>query len=227
MNEIIIKFPSTPYLFSLEKECIRNDKCLSMEERNAFLLNCIIVEEKIDGANLGISFDQDGIPVFQNRGGTINSFVGQWKQLFNWFLAHEYFLFDALFDRYILFGEWCYARHSVFYDSLPDFFIAFDIFDKQNKSFFSVNKRNFFLKDSGIYSVPLIGKGYYSMEQLSKLVLTSKYGQEKAEGIYLRIDEGEELKQRAKFVRPSFHQAIEDHWSRNTLVLNRLKEDKQ
>lgn len=227
MNEIFTKFPSTPYLSFLEKECVRNDKCFSIEERNAFLSNCIIVEEKIDGANLGISFDKQGNPVFQNRGGTINSFSGQWKQLFNWFLAHEHFLFDTLVDRYILFGEWCYARHSIFYDSLPDFFIAFDIYDKQNNCFYSVEKRNCFLNGSGIYCVPLIGKGYYSFEQLSKLVFISNYGQEKAEGIYLRIDAGEKLKQRAKLVRPLFHQTIEDHWRRRALVQNCLKKDKR
>jgi len=30
----------------------------------------------------------------------------------------------------ILYGEWCYAKHSIHYTMLPDYFIAFDIFLK-------------------------------------------------------------------------------------------------
>jgi hypothetical protein len=32
--------------------------------------------------------------------------------------------------RHILFGEWCRAQHSVFYSRLPDYFLAFDIWDR-------------------------------------------------------------------------------------------------
>ena len=51
------KFPSTPHLAVLENSNIRDDKVLSKEERELFLQHNVYVEEKIDGANLGISFD--------------------------------------------------------------------------------------------------------------------------------------------------------------------------
>src|SRR5205807_2014548 len=33
----------------------------------------------------------------------------------------------ALTDRYILYGEWLYAKHTVFYTDLPHYFLEFDI----------------------------------------------------------------------------------------------------
>jgi hypothetical protein len=44
---------------------------------------------------------------------------------------------DSESPRFILFGEWVYAKHSIHYSKLPAYFIAFDIFDLQNQSFLS------------------------------------------------------------------------------------------
>ncbi len=217
------KFPSTPHLAVLGDNDVRDDKCFTESERKEFLSHEIIVEEKIDGANLGISFDPNGEPVFQNRGSIITVFSGQWKKLQDWYLRHADFLFDRLTDQYILFGEWCYARHSVFYDSLPDYFAAFDIFDKNTGLFFSVKRRNDFLSNSGLFMVPLIQKGFFSFEQLKDLTFTSHFGHLTAEGIYLRIDDEQWLRQRAKLVRPAFRQAIEEHWSHQTIFPNQIK----
>lgn len=35
----------------------------------------------------------------------------------------------------ILFGEWCYAKHSIGYSALPGYFVAFDIFIKSEKKY--------------------------------------------------------------------------------------------
>ena len=45
---------------------------MSEEERDEFLRYQITVEEKIDGANLGISFDGDGNLLLRNRGASFN-----------------------------------------------------------------------------------------------------------------------------------------------------------
>ncbi len=51
------KFPSTPHLALLGDVEIRGDKVMSELERAEFLCHEFAVEEKVDGANLGISFD--------------------------------------------------------------------------------------------------------------------------------------------------------------------------
>ena len=51
------KFPTTPHLTILGTGKVREDKVLTQLERDYFLEHKLTVEEKIDGANLGISFD--------------------------------------------------------------------------------------------------------------------------------------------------------------------------
>ena len=52
------KFPSTPHLALLGGVGVRDDKVMSEFERCEFLRHELVVEEKVDGANLGISFDE-------------------------------------------------------------------------------------------------------------------------------------------------------------------------
>jgi len=217
------KFPSTPYLTMLESISIRNDKIMSLVDCEAFLSNTLIVEEKIDGANLGISFDAEGNILLQNRGGYVfESLRPQWRKLPNWLEPKMDLLFDLLTDRYILFGEWCYAQHSIVYNKLPDWFIGFDIYDKLDKRFLSVQFRNNMFRVLGVSSVPKLGEGVFSIDTLTNLFSQSKFGDFLAEGVYLRYDKGNWLEQRAKLVRPKFIQSIETHWSRGQLKKNRL-----
>nr|WP_319495301.1 RNA ligase family protein [uncultured Desulfobacter sp.] len=140
---LYFKFPSTPHLIVLGGNQVREDKVLTKESRNIFLKNQLIVEEKIDGANLGISFDQDGTLILQNRGAVLSPpYTGQWQKLKRWLSIHMEKLFDHLHDRYILFGEWCFAKHSIGYNKLPDYFLGFDVFDKKNDKFLSFDLRN-------------------------------------------------------------------------------------
>ena len=37
----------------------------------------------------------------------------------------------------ILFGEWLYAQHSISYSNLPDYFLAFDLYNKKKKLFYN------------------------------------------------------------------------------------------
>ncbi len=225
MNPIFFKFPSTPHLSVLGNSIVRDDKVLSIEQRDHFLKNILSVEEKIDGANLGISFDEAGTLILQNRGSVLTKpYSGQWKKLEKWLQYRREILFDHLHDQYILFGEWCFARHSVGYDNLPDYFLGFDIFDKQNRQFLSIKKRNEKFKTMNVFSVPLIDQGIFSFQQLSELMGKSFFSDETAEGIYLRHDEGKWLKDRTKLVRPEFIQTMEDHWSRKKIIPNRLIE---
>lgn len=217
------KFPSTPYIF-FDNTIQKKDKNHLMDsEIEDFLNNKITVEEKIDGANLGISFDCNGNLYLQNRGEFLyEPFCGQWKPLKQWINLHEDELFDVLSDKFILYGEWCYARHSIKYDKLTDWFLAFDLYDKQNNKFLSVRNRNIKLKATTLSLVPELGYGMWKKEELPNLFSVSKMGSYNSEGIYLRLDNEDWLIKRAKMVRPEFRQQIEEHWSRKLLEQNQL-----
>lgn len=225
MKDDFFKFPSTPHLTPPDGIDIRGEKILSESERDAFLRHELVVEEKVDGANLGISFDVDGNIRAQNRGSYLSlPGSGQWKELREWLVPRTNALFDHLTDRYILFGEWCYARHSVPYARLPDWLLGFDIYDQRASRFLSCNKRDEFLEKMAIARVPIIARGRFTFRDIPKLLSQSKLGSEPAEGLYLRHDQGERLVQRAKLVRPAFIQSIGQHWSQSEIQPNRLLE---
>lgn len=223
MKDDFFKFPSTPHLATLPGVELRDDKVLSESERNEFQQHNLVVEEKVDGANLGISFDSEGNIRAQNRGSYLHlPGSGQWKKLDQWLMPRTDSLFEYLCDRYILFGEWCYAQHSVFYDRLPDWFLGFDIYDKQVGRFLSTDRRDELFRKMCIAQVPVIARGRFTYPELKKLLSGSKLTNQPAEGLYLRFDKGDWLAQRAKLVRPEFIQSVEQHWSRSAIKPNRL-----
>lgn len=223
-----VKFPSTPHLAVLDGVSVRNDKVLSLSERECFLAHNVTVEEKIDGANLGISFDGEGRLRAQNRGNVLRPpMTGQWKALPEWMVRRSGHFWDVLSDRYILFGEWCYAKHSVFYDQLPDWFVGFDVFDSEADRFVCKETRDDFLANLELTVVPCVARGRLTFKEIIEHLGKSQYGEAPMEGLYLRYDEGDWLGQRAKLVRRDFMQSIEQHWSRGMLEVNRLMAPKE
>jgi hypothetical protein len=223
--EDFFKFPTTPHLAVLGKGTVRDDKVLSQEERDAFLRHRLIVEEKVDGANMGISVAASGEIRVQNRGAyLVKPYYGQWKRLPEWLSPRTDLFFDLLRDRYILFGEWCYAQHSVYYDGLPDWFLGFDIFDKVDRKFFSCRRRDEILVALKVFKTPRIKEGFFSFAGLQELFSTSLLGEAPAEGLYMRWDTNGWLGNRAKLVRPTFLQTIVDHWSQRNIRTNKLQD---
>ena len=226
MKNDFFKFPSTPHLTLLGGTEVRNDKVMSESERNEFLRHELVVEEKVDGANLGISFDHEGNIRAQNRGTYLHfPCSGQWKKLSEWLHPRTDELFEQLTDKYILFGEWCYAQHSVIYDRLPDWFLGFDVFDKDTAKFFSCSRRNDVFDALEISQVPMMERGHFTLSELESLLSQSQLSDNPAEGLYLRFDQFDWLEQRAKLVRPAFIQSIEQHWTRSGIKANRLKRE--
>ena len=226
MNSTFVKFPSTPHLALLESASVRDDKVLGHSEMQDFLAHEVIVEEKIDGANLGVSFDSNGNVLAQNRGSYVPlPSSGQWRLLEDWLKSRDDRMFETLTDRYILFGEWCYATHSVLYDQLPDWFVGFDIYDATAEKFVNFEMRNRLFDQMELQSVPFIARGHFSRAEIKSMLAKSRFGAEPSEGVYLRYDCSDWLEGRAKLVRACFIQSIEKHWSRQPLRLNRLAEE--
>ena len=226
MKDDFFKFPSTPHLALLGDVDIRGDKVMSESERDEFLRHELVIEEKVDGANLGISFDAYGNIRAQNRGAYLHLPVsGQWKNLGEWLAPRTDALFENLTDRYTLFGEWCYAQHSVFYGRLPDWFLGFDVYDKQAGCFLSSGRRDELFKKMQIAQVPTIARARFTLADLRNLLSHSKLSDQPAEGLYLRFDKDDWLAQRAKLVRPAFIQSVERHWSRAAIRPNQLSSE--
>lgn len=219
-----VRFPHTPHLAWLGAKKPRDDKLLTRHEVDELLRGQVTVEEKVDGANVGISTDEQGHLRVQNRGGYLlrGKVHEQFKPIFHWLEIRAHELSKALFPDLILFGEWCYAVHSVHYDRLPDWFLAFDVFDCTSDRFWSTTRRNALVERIGLCRVPLLAKGVFDLPRLITLLGESRLTNGPAEGLYVRRDQGDFLESRAKLVRPEFAQAIEEHWSTRKLRANDL-----
>jgi ATP-dependent RNA circularization protein (DNA/RNA ligase family) len=192
-------------------------------EATAFLNGEITVEEKVDGANIGISIGTEGGIRVQNRGQYLGRpYSGQFGGLNQWLASREDSLFDFLGEERILFGEWCEARHSLAYDRLPDWFLAFDVYEVVAGSFWSTRRRDTLPRELRLSFVPFIVVGRFTLTELTARVgkEKSRYREGPLEGLYLRQDHGDVLSARAKIVRPEFAQSIGEHWTRRRLERN-------
>lgn len=224
MNKFF-RFPHTPHLAWLGEKEPRGDKLLDSPEVEALLSSEVLVEEKLDGANLGISWGNDGLLRVQNRGAYLEApYRGQFSRLNQWLMQHLASFQAHLPKHVILFGEWCAARHSLDYAALPDWFLAFDVYDRQAQHFWNRENRNALASQLGLTVVPLLEKEHFTLKQLENLVLAghSAYRNGPLEGVVIRQDGPQWCERRAKLVHPNFVQQIEAHWRTRALEWNEL-----
>lgn len=225
MDGDFFRFPHTPHLAWLGEGTPRDDKVLSLEEAQALLAGDVVVEEKLDGANLGFSFAPDGSLRAQNRGQyLVEPHAGQFSRLPAWLAQHGDSLHGVLKPNVIMFGEWCAARHSLDYAALPDWFLLFDVYDRSAGRFWSTSRRNALAVASGLATVPQVATGKHTVVTLKELVATtaSHYRHGPLEGVVVRRESEQWCETRAKLVRADFTQAIDAHWRKRATEWNRV-----
>lgn len=229
------KYPRTPHLFG--SKGTDDDKHLGEAESLRFVADdSLIVEEKIDGTNVGIHFSDAGEMVLQCRGHLITEGMHPQYDLFKqWAAVKRNVLEEKLQNRFLLFGEWVYARHSIHYRKLTHYFFEFDIYDKEEASFLGLERRLPLLEQMAIETVPVVHRGKVSRDRLNDLIGPSQFdsrfdnpltGQpdNRMEGVYLRTEAAGVVTGRAKFVRPEFVEKIKQstHWQQQSMVPNLL-----
>lgn len=238
MDFNIKKFPRTPHLEGSRLQ--PGDEDLSQIPFSEILGKNIVVEEKIDGANSAISFTDGKQLLIQSRG---HYLVGGYRErhynlLKQWANVHREELFSALGCRYVMFGEWMYAKHTIFYDELPHYFVEFDIYDRQRGVFLDTDSRKAITQRLPIvHSVPVLARGVFSnKKQILSLLGQSKYISNNhlqvlaqtakrlnldvdlqlaqtdpsttMEGLYIKVEQDGIVESRVKFVRASFLQCV-------------------
>jgi hypothetical protein len=230
-----IKYPRTPHLFG--SKGTDDDKHLGRKESEAFIADrSLIVEEKIDGTNVGIHFTTRGRMVLQCRGHEITEGMHPQYDLFKqWTSVKRPVLEAMLGNRFILYGEWLYAKHSVHYRALPHYFFEFDLYDKDAAQFLDLATRLQMLDGTGLHTVPVLHRGPATAEELRALIGPSAFGSafdnpisgrtdQLMEGLYVRTESGGHVTGRAKMVRPEFVEKVKqsEHWQHQAIVPNRL-----
>jgi ATP-dependent RNA circularization protein (DNA/RNA ligase family) len=187
-----------------------------------------IIEEKLDGSNCGISFAPDGSLILQSRGHVLTRGPRerQFDLLKRWASHHVAALRNILGRRFVMYGEWLYARHTIPYDRLPHYFLEFDILDRESDAFLSTEARKNLLAGGPVLSVPVLGLTPASM--IDTYIRRSLYfSTEMMEGLYLKKEDAAHVIERFKYVRTDFLQAVansDSHWMDRPIEPNRLAE---
>ena len=232
------KYPRTPHLFG--SKGTDDDKHLGEADSKKIITDdSLIVEEKIDGTNVGIHFLDSGEVVLQCRGHLITEGMHPQYDLFKqWAAVKRNVLETQLENRFILFGEWVYAQHSIHYRKLTHYFFEFDIYDKDQGEFLDLKRRLSLLEGTEIQTVPIVHTGTMSRDDLEDLIGPSQFDSHfenpmtnqpdnLMEGLYLRTEANGTVTGRAKFVRPEFVEKIKQstHWQHQQMVPNQLADD--
>lgn len=199
----------------------------------------LVIEEKLDGANSAISFDKDRQIWLQSRGHFLTGGGRErhFALLKTWANTHAPQLWEVLGDRFIMYGEWLFAKHTIFYDALSHYFHEFDVWDKEREIFLSTSARRGLLKGLPVMPVPVLYEGQVgSLDELLAWVKPSLYktddwaeslanaairsgsrpdmvekqteDSDLAEGLYIKRESSDQVTGRYKYVRGDFHQAI-------------------
>ena len=235
----IIKYPRTPHLEGSRLQ--PGDEDLSQIPFRQIAGRNLVVEEKCDGANSAVSFSPSGQLLLQSRG---HYLTGGWRErhynlMKQWASAHRDAFYQVLGSRYVMYGEWMYAKHSVFYDALPGYFLEFDILDRERGVFLDTPPRRKLTEKLPVTSVPVLAQGRFTKkddllsllgpsrfitpkktERLRQVCVQNGLDPERQiretdpsdwmEGLYLKVEEEGIVTERLKYVRASFAQQVDE-----------------
>lgn len=233
----IRKYPRTQHLLGSRLQ--PGDEDLDAIPMSELKGKHVVIEEKMDGANCGVSFDAELSLQLQSRGHFLTGGPRerQFDLLKQWAGALTDRLLDALADRFVMYGEWLYAKHSVYYDVLPHYFLEFDILDTTTGTFLDTPRRAELLAGLPVTPVKVLFEGEFPGEEaLRQLIGPSNFitkdapGQFRAdvnrlgwdveravrqtdlsgmmEGLYIKVEENGSVAGRYKFVRDEFLQTV-------------------
>jgi hypothetical protein len=236
---IMRKYPRTPHLEGSRLQ--PGDEDLDAVPFARLAGRYLVIEEKLDGANAGLRFDADGRLWLQSRGHFLTG--GEREKHFHlfkqWAHAHSDAFRSVLGSRYLLFGEWLYAKHTIFYDRLPHYFLEFDVLDTATGDFLSTERRRTLLAGLPLVSVPVLRMGrIQSLDELTASVGPSLYKSTgwrerltaiarakgldtertwketdhagDMEGLYIKVEEEGRVIERFKYIRAGFLATVLD-----------------
>jgi len=186
---------------------------IELESPIDFPLECY-VQEKVDGANMGISWS-DG-PILRNRSHILKKgYIKrdtpaklQFRPAWNWLHQHEddiKLISELCYSPVTIYGEWLYAKHSIYYDKLPDLFLAYDIWSVEDREFLSPEIVSELLDKTNIKYIKSNKITIKSINDVIKLSeFKSQYRDGMTEGIVIKTSNGRFVDKCFKVVNKHF-----------------------
>jgi ATP-dependent RNA circularization protein (DNA/RNA ligase family) len=228
-KRILPEFPKTRHL-PWKPNTVRGDLVVSEDEAKVIFENPrTFVQEKVDGANSGMAL-VNGEPIIRNREHILRKgFMKdtpakkQFASIWGWFYDHRdnFETLNDLLGPVSVYGEWMVQIHGMVYDSLPDWFLAYDVYDYETEKFFDPEVAMNALQKAGFSVVPTLKVGVSSYEELEALANdNSPFAAIPREGVYVKVSDGKWQVDRFKMVRQGFVQG--GLFDNKTLRKNRL-----
>lgn len=204
------RYPRIPHLFPTPA-ATRDDLVLTPEDARPFLTETVLVEEKLDGANVALWLDAGGaLQVASRAGPGGRDRGGQLGRLRAWAAERAVDLRKLLAEGAVLYGEWLYRTHSVPYGRLPDLLVGIDLWSPE-AGFLPPHGRDERLRAAGLTVPPRAYGGVLGDERRALALLgRSAFGSGPAEGVILRRDAADRPLGIAKLLAPSFERASDD-----------------
>jgi len=217
LKKILPDYPRTRHL-PWKPNTARGDLVATEKETNIlFTSDKVQVTEKVDGAQCGMTL-YEGHPVIRNSDHVLaKGYVKetpakkQFASVFQWFYNHkkQFEKLNEIAGTVGVYGEWMIAQHGLEYDQLPDYFIAFDLYDYEEHQFIATQEARAALIAAGFVVVPELFYGTLeNWEQLEILanqnsIFTTKGARE---GVYVKVSDDRWVTDRFKMVRQGFQQ---------------------
>jgi hypothetical protein len=199
----------------------RDDLVLSPSEVTDFLAQPVVVEEKVDGANVVVWMEGSQVTCALRSGPGAMDRAGQLGPLRAWLAQHDEALRTVVPDGVALYAEWLLLTHSVAYDCLPAYLVALDLW-RAESGFAGVDGRNRALRDTGIATPPELWRGVAGTAvAVEGMMGRSAWGPELMEGVVARRLGGGEPRL-AKLLRAGFDRLDDEGWHQGRRPRNRL-----
>jgi len=190
----------------------RDDVALDRAAVQAVLGGEVVVEEKLDGANVTLWLEDGTVACGLRSGVGAMDRAGQLGPLRAWVAQHHEPLRQALTDYDAIYAEWLLLSHSVRYDRLPSYLVVLDLW--RPNGFATPAERRGVCALTGLSIPPELWRGVPgSTVEIEKRLGPSTFGPEAMEGLVVRTADGR-LPRLAKVLRHGFDQLGDDVWRR-------------
>jgi len=182
----------------------------------------IVITEKIDGSNT--SLESGGCYARTHSGAPTHASFDGLKALH---ASIKYKIPEGI----QLFGEWCFARHSIEYNELPGYFLLFNVRDLTSDAWCSWETVELWAEEIGVPTVPVLFKGSVNSKVELKELVESFMNQPSACG---GIREGVVTRVEKEFLNEYFHVSVmkcvranhvqtSEHWKDQEIIRNKLR----
>ena len=193
-----------------------------MTEVHSLLQVDLVFTEKMDGSN--VCLERNGVYARSHN-------EAPRHESFNALKALHASLSYRIPASWQVFGEWLWAKHSIFYDRLPAFLLVFGIRDQAEDQWLAWEEVVTWSGAQGLSTVPVLWQGICPTEaalqhQVEAHIHQPTYSREQ-EGVVVRVSgsfsSADFSQSVGKWVRPQ-HVQTSTHWREQKIVRNLLSE---